>query len=84
MFIRYLVSITQIHKNTQFGLGYWCEILKKLDVSVHHHQPIKAPTARAQAFCYGLHIRRMGHNPPHGPSAGWWVLTTVNAAGTNS
>jgi hypothetical protein len=28
-------------------------------------------------------IRRTGHNPPRGPSAGWWVLTTANAAGTN-
>jgi hypothetical protein len=25
----------------------------------------------------------MGHNPPRGPSAGWWVLMTINAAGTN-
>jgi hypothetical protein len=32
---------------------------------------------------YGLHIRRTGHNPPRGPSTGWWVLTTANAAGTN-
>jgi hypothetical protein len=24
-----------------------------------------------------------GHNPPRGPSAGWWVLTTANATGTN-
>jgi hypothetical protein len=32
---------------------------------------------------YGLHIRRKGHNPPRGPSAGWWVLTTANAAGPN-
>jgi hypothetical protein len=31
---------------------------------------------------YGLHIRRTGHNPPHGPSANW-RLTTANAAGTN-
>jgi hypothetical protein len=29
------------------------------------------------------HIRRTGHNQPHGPSAGWWVLTTANAIGTN-
>jgi hypothetical protein len=28
-------------------------------------------------------IRRTGHNPPRGPSADWWVLTTANAAGTN-
>jgi hypothetical protein len=32
---------------------------------------------------YGLHIKRTGHNPPREPSAGWWVLTTANAAGTN-
>jgi hypothetical protein len=32
---------------------------------------------------HGLHIRRTGHNPPCGPSAGWWVLTTANTAGTN-
>jgi hypothetical protein len=43
----------------------------------HHHQPINVPTA------YGLHIRNTGHNPPRGPSAGWWVLTTAIAAGTN-
>jgi hypothetical protein len=29
------------------------------------------------------HIRKTGHNPPRGPSADWWVLTTANAAGTN-
>jgi hypothetical protein len=32
---------------------------------------------------YGLHIRRTGHNPPRLLSAGWWVLTIANAAGTN-
>jgi hypothetical protein len=26
---------------------------------------------------------RTGHNLPRGPSTGWWVLTTANAAGTN-
>jgi hypothetical protein len=31
----------------------------------------------------GLLIKRTGHNPPRGPSAGWWVLTAANAAGTN-
>jgi hypothetical protein len=30
---------------------------------------------------YGLHTKRTGHNPPRGPCAGWWVLTTANAAG---
>jgi hypothetical protein len=34
-------------------------------------------------FPYGLQIRRTGHNLPRGPSVGWWVLTTANAAGTN-
>jgi hypothetical protein len=32
---------------------------------------------------YGLLIRRTGHNPPREPSAGWWVLTTAYATGTN-
>jgi hypothetical protein len=31
---------------------------------------------------YGLNIKRTGHNPPRGTR--WWVLTTANAAGTNS
>jgi hypothetical protein len=30
---------------------------------------------------YTLH-RKTGH-PPRGPSAGWWVQMTANAAGTN-
>jgi hypothetical protein len=41
----------------------------------HHHQMTPIP--------YELHIRRTGHKPPRDPSAGWWVLTTANAAGTN-
>jgi hypothetical protein len=32
---------------------------------------------------YGLPTRRTGHNPPRGPSADCWLLTTANAAGTN-
>jgi hypothetical protein len=28
-------------------------------------------------------MRRTGHNPPSGPSADWWVLTTANTAGTD-
>jgi hypothetical protein len=28
---------------------------------------------------HGLLIRRTSHNPPRGPSAAWWVLTTANA-----
>jgi hypothetical protein len=29
MFIRYLVSITQVRKDTKFGLNNWCECGKK-------------------------------------------------------
>jgi hypothetical protein len=32
---------------------------------------------------FRLNIRRTCHNPPRGPSTGWWVLTIANAAGTN-
>jgi hypothetical protein len=48
-------------------------------IPYHHHQPHCWGTG----LPYGLHIKRTGHNPPRGPSAGWWVLTTPNAAGTN-
>jgi hypothetical protein len=51
-------------------------------VCVDHHQPINVSTAGAQAFLMD-YTRRTGHNPPCGPSAGWWVLTTANAAWTN-
>jgi hypothetical protein len=47
-----------------------------------HHQPINVPNAEAQAFLT-VHMRRTGHIPPRGPSAGWWVLKTANAAGIN-
>jgi hypothetical protein len=47
----------------------------------HHHQLINVSTAGA--LHYGLHIRRTSHNLPRGPSAGWRVLTTANAAETN-
>jgi hypothetical protein len=30
-----------------------------------------------------LWISHTGQNPPSGPSADWWALTTANAAGTN-
>ncbi|RVE41224.1 hypothetical protein evm_014127 [Chilo suppressalis] len=49
----------------------------------HHHQPINVPTAGAQAFPMDS-IGRLGHDPPHGLSADWRVLTTADAAGTNS
>ncbi|RVE49721.1 hypothetical protein evm_005591 [Chilo suppressalis] len=48
----------------------------------HHHQPINVPTAGAQAFPMDG-IGRLGHDPPRGPSADWWVLTTADAAGAN-
>ncbi|RVE41070.1 hypothetical protein evm_014281 [Chilo suppressalis] len=44
--------------------------------------PINVPTPGAQAFPMDG-IGRLGHDPPRGPSADWWVLTTANAAGTN-
>ncbi|RVE40272.1 hypothetical protein evm_015078 [Chilo suppressalis] len=45
-------------------------------------KPINVPTAGAQAFPMDG-IGRLGHDPPRGPSADWWVPTTANAAGTN-
>ncbi|CAH0400269.1 unnamed protein product [Chilo suppressalis] len=45
-------------------------------------EPIYVPTAGAQAFPMDG-IGRLGHDPPRGPSADWWVLTTADAAGTN-
>jgi negative regulator of replication initiation len=47
--------------------------------TIHHHQPINVPTARAQAFLMD-HPQRTVHNPPRGPSADWWVITTANVA----
>jgi hypothetical protein len=41
------------------------------------------PHCGAQAFLMDLPTRSTGHNPPRGPSADWWVLTTTNAVGTN-
>ncbi|RVE44157.1 hypothetical protein evm_011204 [Chilo suppressalis] len=38
----------------------------------HHHQPINVPTAGAQDFLMDG-IGRLGHNPPRGPSADWFV-----------
>jgi hypothetical protein len=43
---------------------------------------IISPHCWGTGLPYGLHIKRMGHNPPRGPSAGWWVLTTVNIYST--
>jgi hypothetical protein len=30
----------------------------------------------------GLPSRRTGHNPPRGPNADWWLLTTANVIGS--
>jgi hypothetical protein len=49
----------------------------------YHHQPINVGHCWGTGLPYGLHIRWMVHNPPRGPSAGWWVLTNANTAGTN-
>jgi hypothetical protein len=46
----------------------WC--------TVEHHL---RPQCWGTGLPHGLYIRRTGHNPPRGPSAGWWVLTTANA-----
>jgi hypothetical protein len=59
------------------------EFLNTILIRMNHHQPINVPTTGAQAFLYGLHIRSTGHDPQRGPSAGSWVLTTANTAGTN-
>jgi hypothetical protein len=47
----------------------------------NHHQLINVTTVGSQAFLMD-HISRTS-NPPRGPSADWWVITTANAAGTN-
>ncbi|RVE53003.1 hypothetical protein evm_002301 [Chilo suppressalis] len=52
------------------------------EIYLYKNKPINVPTAGAQAFPMDG-LGRLGHNPPRGPSAGWWVLTTANAAGTN-
>ncbi|RVE50178.1 hypothetical protein evm_005201 [Chilo suppressalis] len=38
----------------------------------YHHQPINVPTARAQVFPVDG-TGRLGHDPPRGPSADWWL-----------
>jgi hypothetical protein len=80
----YLINLLQVRCTA-------CPYFKLTLNPIHHHQPINAPTAGAQTFLLDYpqgeqdeeHIRRTRHNPPRGPSAGWWLLTTANAAGTN-
>jgi hypothetical protein len=67
---------------TKWDKGTMMMITRLFKISLYffHYQPINAPTAGAQDFLYRL----TGHNPPHGPSAGCWVLTIANATGANS
>ncbi|RVE44488.1 hypothetical protein evm_010892 [Chilo suppressalis] len=58
------------------------EMVPEFCVLSRHHQPINVPTAGAQAFPMDG-IGSLGHDPPRGPSADWWMLTTADAAGTN-
>jgi hypothetical protein len=72
---------------TKYLLSYMlkCEklILSNLILNYYHHrQPIDVPTADAQAFVM-VYPQGVGHNPPRGPNANWWVLMTANTAGTN-
>ncbi|RVE43467.1 hypothetical protein evm_011884 [Chilo suppressalis] len=46
------------------------------------YKPINVPTAGAQAFPMDG-VERLSHDPPRGPSADWWVLTTADAGETN-
>jgi hypothetical protein len=51
MFIRYLVSITQVLKIIWADNCYECgNLLFDIIIPYHHHQPINIPTAEAQAL----------------------------------
>jgi hypothetical protein len=64
---------------------YHCHPDTKKTVKVYSSSSAySCPHSWGTGLPYELHIRRSGHNPPRGPSAGWWVLTTAIAAGTNS
>ncbi|RVE41015.1 hypothetical protein evm_014335 [Chilo suppressalis] len=53
-----------------------------LKLEQQRHKPINVPTAGTQAFPMDG-IGRLRHDPPRGPSADWWVLSTADATGTN-
>ncbi|RVE50707.1 hypothetical protein evm_004617, partial [Chilo suppressalis] len=58
-----------------------CDCVIDLLVLLWAHNQLKL----AKSY-YGLlkdGIGRLGHDPPRGLSADWWVLTTADAAGTN-
>jgi hypothetical protein len=71
----YVIYSKDLHKKyvKKYSQTILCNfhIVPRKQVPRHHPSP------------YGLHIRRTGHKPIRGPSAGWRVLTTANAAGTN-
>jgi hypothetical protein len=50
---------------------------------IHSGKGRPVPHCWGTSLPFGIHIRRSGYNPPRGPSAGWWVLTTAHAARTN-
>ncbi|RVE42913.1 hypothetical protein evm_012441 [Chilo suppressalis] len=56
----------------------------KLDITVFckFSNPVGGVIAVPKAFLMDG-IGRLGHDPPRGPSADWWVLTTADAAETN-
>jgi hypothetical protein len=43
---------------------------------------LMSPLLEHRPFLWITHLENR-HNPPRGSSAGWWVLTTTNAGGTN-
>jgi hypothetical protein len=51
--------------------------------SFHNIRKACAPHCWGTGLPYAFHIRRTSHNPPRGPSAGCWALTTANTDGTN-
>jgi hypothetical protein len=75
-----LIGFCKLSKLTKLS---WVYALHKFTCVPTHHRPINVLTAGEEGLPYGLYTRRTGHNPPRGPRAGWWVLTTANAAGIN-
>jgi ABC-type multidrug transport system fused ATPase/permease subunit len=61
--------LLNIHSNTLYIVVWYSSL------SVY-------PNCWSTGFPYGLWIKTTGRNPPRKPSAGRWVLTTANAAGS--
>jgi hypothetical protein len=53
------------------------------NVHHHHHQPINVPTAGAQGQVFFMDYPQGERAITHHAQWDWWVLTTVNTAGTN-